>query len=75
MPACVSVFVCRPFLVIQFFVLTLLIISMTFVISLTLMFYHCRLFDIEHNSFHFGLCGRKFVQVCYCLVSVHVSAP
>ena len=49
------------FLVIQFFVLTLLIISMTFVLSLTQMFCHCRLFDIEHNSFHFGLCGRKFV--------------
>ena len=25
--------------------------------------------DVEHNSFHFGLCGRKF---CACLVSVQV---
>ena len=29
--------------------------------------------DVEHTSFHFGLCGRKFV-LCL-LVSVQVSAP
>ena len=29
--------------------------------------------DVEHTSFHFGLCGRKFVL---CLFGhVHVSAP
>ena len=29
--------------------------------------------DVEHTSFHFGLCGRKFV-LCF-LVSVQFSAP
>ena len=29
--------------------------------------------DVEHTSFHFGLCGRKFF-LC-CLASVQVSAP
>ena len=32
-----------------------------------------RVCDVEHTSFHFGICGRKFV-LC-CLVSVQVSAP
>ena len=27
----------------------------------------------EHNSFHFGLRGHKFL--CACLASAHVSAP
>ena len=27
--------------------------------------------DVEHTSFHFDLCDRKFV--CSCLVSVQVS--
>ena len=30
--------------------------------------------DVEHSSFHFGLCGRTCL-FCACLVSVHVSAP
>ena len=29
--------------------------------------------DVEHTSFHFGLCGRKWFGAC--LVSVQVSAP
>ena len=31
--------------------------------------------DVEHTSFHFGLCGRNLSLFCACLVSVQVSAP
>ena len=47
----------------HFIFLTVLIISMTFVLSLTqmLVFLYD---DVEHTSFHCGLCGRKFV-LCF----------
>ena len=43
--------------------LILLIMSMTFVISLTqmLIFLFLYLCDVQRPPFHFGLCGRKFV--------------
>ena len=44
----------------RFIVLTVLIISMTFVLSLIQMLVFLYLY-VEHTSFHFGLCGRKFV--------------
>ena len=47
---------------VHFICITVLIISMTFVLSLTqnvgLAIFIC---DVEHTSFHFGLCGSKFV--------------
>ena len=46
----------------HFIFLTVLIISMTFVLSLNQMLVFLSLYnDVEHTSFHFGLCGRKFV--------------
>ena len=48
----------------HFICLTLLIISTTFVLSLAQMLVFLSLYalcDVEHTSFHFGLCGRKFV--------------
>ena len=47
----------------HFIFLTVWIISMTFVLSLTQMLVFLSLYDcdVEHTSFHFGLCGRKFV--------------
>ena len=48
----------------HFIFLSVLIISMTFVLSLTHIFYvglSIFVCDVEHTSFHFGLCGRKFV--------------
>ena len=46
----------------HFIFLTGLIISMTFVLSLTQMLvFKIFVCDVEHTSFHFGLCGRKFV--------------
>ena len=52
----------------HFIFLTVLIISMTFVIVVGIFIFVC---DVEHTSFHFGMYGRKFV-LC-CLVSVHIS--
>ena len=47
----------------HFIFLTLLIISITFVPSLThnVGLRSILVCDVEHTSFHFGLCGRKFV--------------
>ena len=48
----------------HFICLTVLIISMTFVLSLTQMLvFIC---DVEHTSIHFGMCGRKFVLCLFC---------
>ena len=41
--------------------LTVLIISMTVVLSLTQTLVFLSICDVEHTSFHFGLCGSKFV--------------
>ena len=44
-----------------FIFLTVLIISMSFVLSLTQMLVLLSLYVMLSTSFHFGLCGRKFV--------------
>ena len=60
----------------HFIFLTVLIISMTFVLSLTQMLVFLSLYtcDVEHTSFHFCLCGRKFVLClfgqCPCLCTM-----
>ena len=59
----------------HFIFLTVLIISMTFVLSLTqmLVFLLC---DVEHTSFHFGLCGCTFVLCLFgqCPVSKFIHS-
>ena len=59
----------------HFIFLTVLIISMTFVFSLTQMLVFLSLHVmLENSSFHFGLCGRKFVLClfgqCPCLCTI-----
>ena len=64
----------------HFIVLTVLIISMTFVLSLTqmLVFLSLHICDVDHTSFHFCLRGRKFVlclfDQCPGLCNMYVIA-
>ena len=58
----------------QFIFFTLLITCITFVCFLTQMNIGLSIYDVEHTSFHLGLCGCKFILClfgqCPCLCTI-----